>query len=110
MRVFVDTSYFTSSLVVNEVASLLQARSYLSPALTYLEWVRRSDEVQIIHPDAALQAEAWDLFGRWAGGGAKAVDCVSLAIMRQLGIRKAFTFDARFRAPGFEILAVGSKK
>lgn len=130
MRIFVDTSYFvaralprdqwhavatnavkpgmtffTSSLVINEVISLLQARGYLSAALTFLERARLSEDVQIVHTDAALQAEAWDLFGKWGGCGANAVDCVSFAVMRRLGIRKAFTFDARFRSAGFETLS-----
>ena len=129
MRVFVDTSYyiarvmpkdqwhkaavkavrpgmifFTSSLVVNETISLLQARGHFSAALAFLDRVRRSEDVQILHPDPILQAEAWDLFGTWGGSGANAVDCVSFAMMKRLGIRKAFTFDAHFRAPGFDVL------
>ena len=129
MRIFVDTSYyiarmmlrdqwhrasikavksgmifFTSSLVINETISLLQSRSYFSAALTFLERVRRNEEVQIIHPDPVLQAEAWDLFGRWGSAGANAVDCVSFAMMARLGIRKAFTFDAHFQAAGFDTL------
>ena len=129
MRVFVDTSYyvarvqprdqwraaagkavkpdmtfFTSSMVINETVSLLQSRGDLSTALAFLEQVRGNDEVQIIHPDATLQGEAWNLFGRWAASGANAVDCVSFAIMHRFGIRKAFTFDAHFLAPGFDTL------
>ena len=130
MRVFVDTGYyvarvmpkdqwhkaavkavrpgmifFTSSLVVNETISLLQARGHFSAALTFLDRVRRSEDVQILHLDPVLQAEAWDLFGEWGGSGANAVDCVSFAMMKRMGIRRAFTFDAHFRGPGFEILA-----
>jgi hypothetical protein len=97
-------AFFTSSLVINEVISLLQARGYLSAALTFLERIRRSGDVHILYPDSALQAEAWDQFGKWAGSGANAVDCTSFALMRQLGIRRAFTFDAHFRMAGFEVL------
>ena len=85
MRIFVDTSYyiarmmprdqwhrasiravkpgmvfFTSSSIVNETISLLQSGGYFSAALTFLERVRRNEEVQIVHPDPALQAEAWE--------------------------------------------------
>ena len=129
MRVFVDTSYylaralpkdqwhkaavravrpgmtfFTSSLVINESISLLQARGHVSAALAFLDRMRQNAEVQIVYADPAWQAEAWDLFGEWAGSGANAVDCLSFAIMKRMGIRKAFTFDHHFRAPGFEIL------
>jgi predicted nucleic acid-binding protein len=78
-------------------------------ALTFLERVRRNEEVQIVHPDPALQAEAWDLFGRWGSAGANAVDCVSFAMMARLGIREAFTFDAHFREAGFDTLGAHSQ-
>jgi uncharacterized protein len=129
MRLFVDTAYyiarvmprdqwhkaavkavrpgmtfFTSSLVVNEVISLLQARGHFSAALTFLDRVRRSEDVQILYADPVLQAEAWALFGEWGSSGANAVDCVSFAMMKRMGIRRAFTFDDHFRAAGFEIL------
>jgi uncharacterized protein len=129
VRIFVDTSYyvarmmprdqwhrtsiravkpgmvfFTSSPIVNETISLLQSRGYFSAALTFLDRVRRNEGVQIVHPDPEVQAEAWDLFARWGSAGANAVDCVSFAIMARLGIRKAFAFDAHFRAAGFDTL------
>src|SRR5712671_6856037 len=101
--------FFTSSLVINEVVSLLQSRGHLSAALLFLEQVRRSAEVQIVHPDPVSQAEAWDLFERWGGGGANAVDCVSFAVMGSLGIRVAFTFDQHFRAAGFKTLSTRTR-
>ncbi len=129
MQVFIDTSYFfarlvardqwherarkaatghltpiTSALVISETISLLQAKGMFSAALMFLSGVRDSPDVRIIYVDPVLQAEAWDLFGRWGASGANAVDCASFAIMRSLGIKKAFTFDEHFRAAGFEIL------
>lgn len=129
MRIFVDTSYFiavllprdqwhvgasryaisdmtayTSSLVVNETVSLMQSRGYLSSALEFLQKSRESGDIQVVHADAMLQAEGWDLFHRWGGAGANAVDCVSFAIMKSFSIRKALTFDRHFRTAGFEIL------
>lgn len=129
MTVFVDTSYFvaramardqwhkravaaakpglryvTSSLVVNETVSLLQARGYTEAAVKFLEAIRASTEIHVIFPDATLQGRAWDLFTSLVGTGANAVDCASFAIMRGSGIRKAFTFDRRFRSAGFETL------
>jgi hypothetical protein len=130
MRAFIDTSYFfarlvsrdqwhakarkaaratdlvavTSSLVVNETASLLQAKGMFPAALAFVSGIRSSTDIRVIHVDATLQAEAWDLFGKWGAAGANVVDCASFAIMRSLSIRRAFTFDQHFRAAGFEIL------
>ena len=96
--------YITSSLVLNETVSLLQARGYLDAAFEFLKNARSDSPVQVVYPDAALQGAGWDLFVRYAALGANAVDCVSFAIMRKFGIRKAFAFDARFRAAGFDTL------
>ena len=130
MHAFIDTSYFfarlvqndqwhkraqraaavpnlvavTSSLVINETVSLLQSKGQLSSALTFLRGIRSSPDIRTIHVDPVLQAEAWDLFGKWCAIGVNIVDCASFAIMRSLSLRKAFTFDEHFRAAGFEIL------
>ncbi|HKW98254.1 MAG TPA: PIN domain-containing protein [Bryobacteraceae bacterium] len=129
MTVFIDTSYYvaflnprdqwferaenaargqfrtiTSSLILNETVSLLQARGLLSTALDWLRAVRADPDTQIVYVDAAIQSEAWDLFARWGAHGANAVDCTSFAIMRRMSIKKAFTFDRRFRSAGFETL------
>lgn len=129
MTVFVDSSYFvatlaprdqwqqrtlrtlqpglrmiTSAAVINETISLLQSRGQISTALQFLQEIRANPAVEIVYLDPALQADAWDLFCRWGGSGANAVDCISFAIMRRFGIKKAFTFDRHFRAAGFDIL------
>ena len=130
MHVFIDTSYFfarlverdqwhrkaqraaatpnlifiTSSLVVSETASLLQAKGMFSTALTFLRNIRVDPRFRIIYVDPVLQSEAWDLFVKLGSTGANVVDCSSFAIMRSFSIKKAFTFDEHFRAAGFEIL------
>ncbi len=129
MTVFLDTGYFvaflvprdqwfrkavdaartdlravTSSLVVNETVSLLQARGLLSTALAWLSGIRADPKTLIIYVDAPMQVEGWSLFHRYAGSGANAIDCTSFAVMRSLNIKQAFTFDQHFRAAGFEIL------
>lgn len=129
MKVFIDTSFYiarlmpndqahakairavksgiipiTSSLIVNETVSLLQARGFLSAAIEFLRETRSSPHVQIVQIDSIIQAEAWDLFVRYAGIGANPVDSSSFAVMRRMSITKAFTFDRHFRAAGFETL------
>ena len=96
--------FYTSSLVINETITLLQRRGFYSAALEFLAQTRANEEPEIVFPDSALQSAGWDLFEKWGGSGASAVDCVSFAIMKRHGIRKAFTFDDLFRTPGFEIL------
>ncbi len=82
----------------------MQSRGYLSSALEFLRKIREGDDIQVVHVDAVLQAEGWDLFHRWGGSGANVVDCVSFGIMKSFSIRRALTFDRHFRTAGFEIL------
>jgi hypothetical protein len=65
---------------------------------------RTSDDLIIIYIDAALQSEAWELYIRYAGAGANAVDCTSFAVMRRFNIKRAFTFDQHFKKAGFSII------
>jgi predicted nucleic acid-binding protein len=129
VTVFADTSYFiarvmtrdqwsvlareasirgerlvTSAPVISETVSLLQRRGYTSGALQFLDEVRNDPDLTIVYLDAPLQSEAWDLFHRYAGSGANAIDCASFAIMRRFAIKTAYTFDQHFRQAGFAIL------
>jgi len=129
VTVFVDTGYFiarmyrsdqhhaaavaaddsthelvTSNNVINETVTLLQSRGFLSLALDFLREVRSSSGIHLLYVDAAVQSDAWDLYARYGGGGASAVDCTSFALMRRLGIRQAFTFDQHFRTAGFGVI------
>jgi len=97
-------TFFTSTLVINETISLLQARGFFSAAISFLREARLSEAISIIYPDAVMQSDGWDLFARWGPAGANAIDCVSFAVMRKLSIRRAFTFDEHFHIAGFDIL------
>lgn len=94
----------TSSLIVSETIALLQARAFLSAAIEFLREARSIPYVQVVQVDSVIQSEAWDLFVRYGGSGANPVDCSSFAVMRRMGITKAFKFDRHFRAAGFETL------
>jgi predicted nucleic acid-binding protein len=98
-------SVITSCEVINETVTWLQRRNFLSAALVFLAEIRRNPKLEIVYPDSGIQAEGWDFYHRWGGGGATAVDCTSFAIMKSRRIRKAFTFDKHFRDAGFEILS-----
>jgi len=74
----------------------------------------RADVVQLrldlIHAGALIaptpedEEHAWRGYARGDAGQAGIVDHVSFAVMRRLGLTRAFTNDAHFRAAGFETL------
>ncbi len=99
------TPIVTSSLIINETISLFQLRGFSSFALEFLDRVQIDPSLTIIYPDSALQEIAWKEFKQSGSFGANAVDCMSFAIMRTRGIKRAYTFDkAHFQAAGFEAI------
>jgi predicted nucleic acid-binding protein len=58
----------------------------------------------LVEPTPLDVQAAWQAFGRGDCGGAGIIDHVSFAVMRRLGLTRAFSHDAHFRAAGFQTL------
>jgi predicted nucleic acid-binding protein len=59
---------------------------------------------RLIDPTPTEENGAWEAYARGEAGQAGVVDHVSFHVMRRLGLTRAFTNDAHFRAAGFEKL------
>jgi len=90
----------TNNYVLVETTALLQHRLGITAVRVFqedvapvlqIEWV--TEEQHRAAADAMLTASRRKL---------SLVDCVSFQTMRQLGLRRAFSFDAHFREQGFE--------
>ena len=91
----------TTNHVVGETWTLLRRRSGHAAAVGFLDKLTALTEVDVVHVDEAVEAEAW----RWLRSrGERAysfVDATSFAIMRRRRIREALAFDGDFNAAGF---------
>ncbi|MDP2663291.1 MAG: PIN domain-containing protein [Dehalococcoidia bacterium] len=58
--------------------------------------------ISVLFADASMEEDTWRFFTRHGASGATYTDCVSFAVMRMLGLKKAFTFDEHFATAGFE--------
>jgi predicted nucleic acid-binding protein len=74
------------------VKALRALRQEIMPVML-VEWVREADHQAGL--DAVIAAARKDL---------SLVDCVNFALMRRMGIRRCFAFDAHFKEMGFEPL------
>jgi predicted nucleic acid-binding protein len=99
-----DARLVTHAYVLVEVVALVQRR-------LGLEVVRRFVDdllplIEVLPVDEALHAEA--MAGLLAADrrGISLVDRTSFLVMRRLGIRRAFTFDADFADEGFAVVPV----
>ncbi|HEY3788942.1 MAG TPA: PIN domain-containing protein [Urbifossiella sp.] len=92
--------FVTSDYIIDELLTLLKSRGNVERAvevgnvlfageLAEIEWVSKEDVGQ-----------AWEIFELYRDKEWSFTDCVSLAMMRRLGITKAFAFDQHFRQFG----------
>ncbi len=92
----------TSSFVLLECGNAAARRPYRSAVSRLRKQMEPGHH--LIVPTAEDWQAAWLAYERGEADSAGIVDHVSFAIMRRLGISKAFTNDGHFRAAGFETL------
>ena len=94
--------FITTTFVLAECGNAL-ARTRLRQ---YPVDLRRSLESDgdLINPADAEWHEAWVRYEAGHSGGPGLVDEISFAVMRRLGLKRAFTNDAHFRDAGFDAL------
>jgi predicted nucleic acid-binding protein len=93
----------TSDYILDETLTLMRKRSGLETVREFERPLRVSPSLQQIWVTPTHYEAALELF---LGQGKKSwsfTDCTSFAIMRELGVREAFTFDVDFRQAGFVV-------
>ena len=101
--------FVTSDYVADETATLLLIRHSHSAAADFLQSLDRSGALRMewVGPDRFAAGAA--LFQRRRDKEWSFTDCVSFAMMRELGIREALTADHHFRQAGLVPL-LGTRK
>jgi predicted nucleic acid-binding protein len=91
----------TTNQVVGETWTLIRRRSGHAAAVGFLDRLAALTDVEVIHVDEAVEADAW----HWLRGRPEReysfVDATSFAVMRRRRIREALAFDGDFNAAGF---------
>jgi predicted nucleic acid-binding protein len=94
----------TTDLVLVESYILVHARGGLGALLAFRSALTKSTWLQTMSVSAEHQADAWRLLEQRTDKGYSFVDATSFVVMRALGVRQAFSFDAHFSQEGFERL------
>ena len=95
---------YTSRDVIVEVIILLRRRAGFQIAKICGNDLWNSSVLEILRPESHHDLAAWDIFESHADKVLSFVDCVSFALMKELRLRQAFTFDKNFAQFGFEPL------
>jgi len=94
----------TSNLVLFETVTLIKGRIGTSFAIEFGKYLRSSELIKIVRVSHDLENKSWTIFDKYTDKDYSFTDCASFAIMKELGIRKAFAFDRHFQQFGFELL------
>ena len=94
---------YTSNFVLDETFTLLARRSSYSFAADRARSLYASASLEIVRPSNEDELEALALFEKFADQDVSFTDCVSFALMKRHGVRRAFAFDRHFRDAGFEL-------
>jgi predicted nucleic acid-binding protein len=97
-QVFVTSNYIIAELVSLLISPLRIPRSSI---ISFVNDLRKTSFVEIVHIDVSLDRNAWELFAKRLDKNWSLVDCSSFVIMHQQGIREGFTSDHHFEQAGF---------
>lgn len=94
---------FTTNYVISELVALLTSplRIPRQTIIAFVEGLRSSPYVEIVHVDETLDAAAWQLLKARADKNWSPVDCASFVLMQQRGVTEALTADHHFEQAGF---------
>lgn len=93
----------TTNYVITELVSLLTSpfRIPRPRIIEYIEVIKRSPSVDLLHIDDQLDSQAWKLLTERADKNWSLVDCSSFVIMQNERIAESLTTDHHFEQAGF---------
>jgi predicted nucleic acid-binding protein len=93
----------TSEYIIDESITLIRHRISHKAAVIFGESLLFSNIVTILDISYEDRLKAWELFKKYEDKSFSFTDCTSFTLMKNLSIRKAFTFDEHFKQVGIDI-------
>jgi uncharacterized protein len=94
----------TTDYVLDETMTLLQSKKGLAVALTFIDKIKKSKSIPVFWVSESIFDKALNIFRKTDDSRWSFTDCTSFALMKDLSITVAFTFDAHFKQAGFQKL------
>ena len=98
-----DRKVITTNYVISELVALFTSplRIPRSTTIAFIETLKSSPYINVIHIDRTLDQEAWELLANRQDKVWSLVDCSSFVVMKQRSIVEALTTDHNFEQAGF---------
>ena len=98
-----NVSMWTTTLILMECGNRVARRADFR--ILVADFKQAMEETgRLIRPSPNDEEVAWLAYRRGEAGQAGIIDQASFAVMRRLGLTRAFTNDAHFQAAGFQTL------
>jgi uncharacterized protein len=94
----------TTDYIIDETLTLLRSRRDLASALPFVDKVMKSKSIRVFWITEDLFGKALNLFRKPENKGWSFTDCTSFALMQELDVLEAFSFDNHFREAGLQML------
>jgi predicted nucleic acid-binding protein len=93
----------TSEYIIDESITLIRHKISHKAAVIFGESLLFSNIVMILDVSQEDRLRAWELFKKYEDKSFSFTDCTSFVLMKNSGVRKAFTFDEHFKQVGMDI-------
>jgi predicted nucleic acid-binding protein len=93
----------TTNYIIAELVTLMTSPSRIPRPRTvaFIESLKTSPYINVVHVDASLDEQAWQLLRSRQDKDWSLVDCVSFVMMKQHGVGESLTTDHHFEQAGF---------
>lgn len=99
-RIVFYSSYYT----IDESATVISIKKSKAEAISFLETFYDSNPPIILDLDKKLREKSYTLFKQIKSKNVSMVDCHSMTLMKENGIKKCLTFDQHFQKLGFKTI------
>ena len=94
----------TSNFVLDETYTWLRQTLGHAQTVSFGVHIQQSKVVEVVYVTPEIERIAWDILARYVDKSFSYTDCTSFALMRQLNLDTAFTFDHHFRQFGLTVI------
>jgi len=94
----------TTDYILDETLTLLRSRRDLASASAFIDKISKSKSLCVFWINEDLFEKALDTFRKSDRKSWSFTDCASFALMRELSVSEAFSFDNHFREAGLQAL------
>jgi uncharacterized protein len=94
----------TTDYILDETLTLLRSRRDLASASSFIDKISKSKSLRVFWINEDLFEKALNVFRKSDRKSWSFTDCTSFALMRELSVSEAFSFDNHFREAGLQAL------